>query len=502
MKNPTLYIFAGNIDINAIQEQILLMHGPDEVVFAHINKDSSIDAQIRIAKSNLQDLSTASTHLDVTRTNVYVVANAFEQDMKMHVEMLSIRLRQLIAEDFSSFYITLVALLNEANNALDYDEINRNTYKFLLMLTGETGFDRVFLLSNRNQWGQVNEANQKNVHKTIASLPFLNTASSYFNSAVTAKESKVSRVLFASAGVGSVHSADNTDDAGDFLTNGEANQYWHKLAHILEDECKLHRNVVEGNYLRTDELVDVFNGILGYDCNTFFSTVVADITSVASKPIASHKLKGLTVLEAENAIFGENIKEFMTRNYSDLAFYCGKVSSDILDLAPDKLKQLRLLVEEQATLHDMVAALDLEILNLKQDIMHRAQETVKFFATMYSVKETIGKYYASKLKLEILQERRHLVSEYLAKVSQFLDHMRSVIHALTALKLPEKIEMIPETLLQEAMENAGLNISLLRDDGLVHETHVLGTSESPVVLKVIGGFSLEDMIRYNAMRQL
>ena len=519
MQNPTLYVQINN-DIIIEAEKT---HPTGGVFFLHINDASDADNLIRESKAKLQS---AECELSIQRVNIYVIAHAHDPD-RLVVD-IGERLRILFAEDFANFHITLAVLLDESNKPdLDYETHNKTAFEFLTALTGHTAFDRIFLLSNRNEHGRIYASNHKEM--LLAYLPILHTTDSNFNEAVTAKAKVAGRVLFASAGVGVC------DEVKDENSN---NRKLHKLAQILEAEMTTDLQTRGDTCPKT----------------TVPKSIVADIGSVAAKPLSSLNLKGMTVKDAEYLLYGNSAANFFERNYAEgmiphlqehqnaadaerdmvhpnvvgagqetftpltvpnagrEAFtpltvpnarreaFTSFTTPNAETTHPETPLLLRDAISEEKQLALLLETLPTEISFLSQELSKKERTQLGFFRGVDVAKTAIGECYAIKYKIASLQTLLQKATLRHNSLFNYIGYMREVIESLKSLPVDPPPEIPQEILISQVQERAALNISLLRDDGLIHETHIFDETSRPVVLRLIGGFALEDLTRYNAMR--
>jgi len=237
------------------------------------------------------------------------------------------------------------------------------------------------------------------------------------------------------------------------------------------------------------------------------SKIVADVTSVAARPLSFFNLKGLSVKEAEQLLYGESALRFYEENYS-----VSLLDNSVLHSDNSNSLTLYKAVAEEKRLREILEELSYEKIQLSQEL---SQASIKTFSLtdilqmrtlslsrlVDHAKDAIGECYAIRQKLDWVNEMYSQVCTRHAILESYLGYMRDVIAALKGLPITPIIEESHEQLLIQAETRAILNISLLRTDGLIHEKYVLGDPSSLCILRIIGGFSLEDLTRYNSIRE-
>jgi len=469
VQNPTLYVQIGNakqIDITSLAEQT---HPPGGAICLHIGEP--MDKLIRGAKAGMQ--SCEISPLNAQRVNIYVVAIAHDPQAAQLIPIVGERLKAIFAED-STFHITLVVLLDESNepsrDGYEYEARTGATYEFLTSLTGDTAFDCIFLLSNRNELGRVNSANHESAHRLLAFLPLLHgLENSRFSESLTSKADEAGRVLFSSAGLGV------GEPAPDVNRN---NRILHNFAQMLELEIEAH-SVIASEAKQPGNDRAIYSNIISLPSKTLS---LSDI----------FYLRGATIAEAEALIFGDDAVNFFNKNYP---------SSSCSSLYPNTLP-LRDAVAEEKHLANLIEKTTSEISYLTNELSQKERTPVGFLRAIDNAKTIIGQIYAIKYRLAILQAACEKYQARHKQLYSYLQYIREVIATLKTLPIQPPAQATPELLLSKAQERAVLNISLLRHDGMLQESHIFDDLGNPCVLRLIGGFYLEDLTRYHTMRSI
>ena len=470
VQNPTLYVQIGNAKQIDITSQAGQTHPHGSAICLHI--DEPIDNLIRGAKAGLQSCEISS--LNAQRVNIYVVATAHDPQAAQLVPIVGKRLQAIFAED-SAFHITLVVLLDESNepgcDGCEYEARTGATYEFLVSLTGDTAFDCIFLLSNRNELGRV--AGHDNAHRLLTFLPLLHgLENSRFNETLTAKTGEAGRVLFASAGLGVGEPAPDVN---------KDNRMLHNFTQMLEWEMEVNTVIASQSTIACPPVIA--------------SEAKQSITSLPSKPLSfseTFSLRGATIAEAEAIIFGDSAASFFNKNYPLPP--CNSSFTNTLSL--------RDAVAEEKQLANLIAKTTGEISYLADELSQKERTPVGFLHAIDNAKTIIGQIYTTKYRLAALQAVCEKYQARHAQLHLYLQYLREVIATLKALPTQLPAQALPELLLSQARERAVLNISLLRHDGMLQESHVFGDLGNPCVLRLIGGFCLEDLTRYITMRSI
>jgi len=462
MKNPSLYVFVSSAkEMDKTAAMSLYLDSSEQ--------DQDLDRIIRTVKAEIQ--SGQAGDVGIQRINIYVIANAHEPkpNAGKFIKIVGERLKTLFSEDFVALHISLLVFLSESNEldagGIAYEARCRFSYEFLLNLTNQMAFDRIFLLSDRNEYGYVSPENHSNAYNAAMHLPFLPHESSKFEAIMNLMEGESGRVLFASLGFGAVEN--DEDDLPD-VSNAPY------LAKILEHELQ------RGKLNRT----------LGFEIDSV--QIISAITGVAANPATIVNFFGITLKEAENLLYGERICKFFEENYKTQTFNEEEV--DTLELS--------VLAAEDRQISQTLDGISERMRDLSYTLNEKQESPVRagLFHAIDKIKDAIGECYVIKYELAKLNFEKEKLTARQAKIKPYVEYMYNVVSALKALQSEPKREIPYEALLQQAKENAALNISLLRNDGLLFETHVLGDPVSPCVLRLVGGFALEDLTRFKAMQ--
>lgn len=452
MNCPTLYITLGGLCLQRIIKEATKTHQNGEFFALSLAQHNHIQALGEI-KAKIQKLH---THLSLTAINIYIATSAI--NYKENTLAICQSIQQIFMEDFNQVSINLVALLTETSEKMSHMSLKKRrnrTHRFLISLTGEHPFNHIFLLSDCNQKGQISPRNIKNAYKVLACLPFLQ--SSDFAQSMASKALYGKRVLFCTAGVGYAPTPP---------TNIHTKNHWEAFA----------------NHLNHSLIEFIHPDITPVKIDT--QPIAQAIAAAPAADILPHKLWGKTMAQGESALFGDTLPHFIASNFSYTS------PQVMLQGSIDKL------VVEKTRLQLHIAQLTTAIAKIKKNVENPSK--IKPFARISDIKLAIGKYHGLQFALGNLKNALDIYTQGYTQLHEFLQYLGHIASTLN--QLPQVATPSWEAQLAQAQESPWLNISLLRDDGLVREKIVVDAQGSPYVLHVAGGFYLEDLTRYQAMR--
>lgn len=466
--HPTLYVFAGEMNGGAgeITHRVERIHPLKSAFFLTLDGAGDDDATIRCKKAQIQ---LGEGGLNIKRVNIYVITQA--QNPWAVAKTCGQRLRAIFREDFAASVLTMTVLLNESNEGDDFEARNASTYKFLSGLAGEgvSIFDRVFLLSDRNENDIVSPLNRKNAYDLLAYLPMVQESCSYFDEVLAAKKRETERMLFASAGL----AMDAACDEPAAMDSAALSRF----AQILQQSIDVPQDSEPIFFERNEHDI---------------SGIKRDITSVAATSLKGWNLLGLCLDAAEDALFGDGAARFFAQNHGAFEEPQQAVSSKM---------HLRLAAKQEMHLRQQIIELSSEISCLTQELSQKKNaqcppKTLLLPGGIDHIKDQIAECYAITYQISRMKAEHSAMCARHQQLKSYIEHIRQVIEAIK--NLPPEEEKPTKPLAQ--LENeASINISLLRDDGLIREKYVLET-ESPCVIRLVGGFVLEDLSRYGVMR--
>jgi hypothetical protein len=196
---------------------------------------------------------------------------------------------------------------------------------------------------------------------------------------------------------------------------------------------------------------------------------------VAAKPLNFWELWGLTIGQAERRIFGKEAQRFFRRTYA----------SDTPETNEPQKMPLAQLAAREAELQATISAAEDKLHNLRIRLSQAENTTIRPFTNLDYVKSKIGEVYELKLETETLETRLEATQNEHSRITSYLYYVRGLTSELKALP-----EIPPPT---DDPPHAPLQISLLRNDDLLHEDHNLQAANSnPCLLRIIAGFALSD----------
>lgn len=395
--------------------------------------------------------------LALARVNIYATVAAENPRAAELVETAGARLNSAFRENFAMVDMTLAVILSETN-AVETDFAARNaaTNKFLANFS-PGAFDRVFLISDKNERGEVLPESSKKISEIIAALPLLNETGSRFCEFLAAKAAASERPIFASAG---------------FWQNPppklEQNRDLHRLADAIESEFKSY----------AAEKIFSQNST-GYRLTPV--ELAKNIASVAAKQLRPWHLWGRTVKEAENLLFGDAAEKFFEKNYSRENSSCEFESTK---------KTLREAACEERNFLRKIEETEKIICAARDEIEQIETATCRVKHGVDYVKTKIGEAYAARYELEAARADYANLSAEHAHLKARLDYLRGAARRLKALPTTAPPQETPTD------AHAPIAISLLRDDGLIRESHIIpDESGNPRLLRLIGGFTSADLVR-------
>jgi hypothetical protein len=360
-------------------------------------------------------------------------------------------------------------ILRESNDVSDadaggFDERNASMLKFLTALAeNKTLFNRIFLLSDKNEYGEVLPSSFANICATAAALPLLNDMDSHFNEIMAAKIAE--QGVFASAGFWQKPQSRTAE-----------NRELHKLAETMEKELAQGESTAAFSSTSVDNLSPIEPD--------HSEKIANNVTSAAAKPLRAWNLWGIKIKDAEILLYENEAKNFFEKNYSRRA----KEPTPLEN--PEKMP-LSEVSEKEKHLREAISKLTRVSVSLSDSLKQTESLQVKFPQSVDYVKDKIGECYALRFKLQSLSHEQARLKAEQSCLEAHLNYTRETIKSLKKLPISDPPE--------QPMGEAPIAISLLRNDGLIHESHVIkNAADEDCLLRVIGGFGLRDLSRRNA----
>jgi len=415
-----------------------------------------LERDIRTKKADMQN------YISAGRMDIFIVTDANEPDIMTLIKSVGETAREIFTEDFIVVKVNLLIFITEANEPIEDYAIRANTtYNLLVDLTAPYAFDIIFLLSDRNELGVVNAGNHIKACNGISALPSVLKKSDFYENMMQAAAAR-GRVLFASLGFGEV-------------------------------DCKIHEEYVPDRALALN-LAEILENAISTPNEEHFIDISIPISehemqraiaANVANPISVHSLIGTNLAQVEEMLFEHRAFAFYKENfYITPSVY--NPSTILLSSLPARLK----------TLSGTIAIL-LECINIERRALEeKVNKPLRFslYKGIDNAKCEIGSHYYKKFSIEYLEKKLAYLNTEKEEISSFLDSVTMTIDALKEIPPVSKIDLLPQ-----AEKNAALNISLMRNDGLIFEEVTLGMPEFPSVLRIVGGFVPEDLTRFNAM---
>jgi len=424
-----------------------------------IDSDNLTEEIIRTKKAHMQSNTPAE------RVDIFAVADANEAGIIPLIKTAGEKLRAVFAEDFIIVKINLLVFITESNEPIDnYPLRAKRTYDLLVHLTAPAAFDAIFLLSDRNELGVVNKENHTKACNGIDKLPLVLKQSDFYENMHQMAAAR-GRVLFASLGFGEVPEENEPKE----IFNRDTALH---LAKILETEL---------NVQKKENTIDITLPITRGEMQRA-------ITAVAANHVPAYRLKGASLEQAEDMLFGSGASTFYKKNIN--------IQNEEVEISTTLLRDL---AARQQYLSSTFVFLGESIRSLKNSLSEKKEHTVStgFFQGIDKIKDAIGAYYYEKLQLDYLEKKQEGLTLEYEKISPFISTIHQIIDTLS--NTPPSTKKTKPASPEIAKENACCNISLLRNDELIFEEFELGTTERPEVLRLIGGFVPEDLTRFGAM---
>jgi len=443
--HPTLYIFiegAGRI-VSEIAERT---HPKDGMFSVQLNDGDDFERLLRNVKVNIQQNPGG---LNIKRVNIYVVASAQSPpELVCHAGQAA---KKLFSRDFSSYYITLAALLSETSAEDDYESRFEKNRKFIAAAECWSGvYNSVILLSDRNENGVITPANLQNGYEALAHLPLLQN-SSVFQQQMAAKSTAMGRLLFTTLGFASFAPPEENG-----LTISMKNTLL-KLAQHIEANLTHSEASPPPTHNQTTE------------------NIASHIISVAAKPLSRWQLLGHSLKDAERLLYNDRCATFYEENFTPPP----------PEPPTHTTLPLSQLAEKESQLRQQIASLESLTASLKSQLESKKTTSIGLFKNVDDIKNMIGDYYTTQHQLDIATTQLSTHTSTHKLIHEYLTNLHQVVTT---------IKSLPTTKPAPIKEpQAPLNIALLRDDGLIHEKHTLTLPNASYILRLAGGFTPQDL---------
>ena len=398
--HPCLYIAVGELGLEYIASPAaFVLHTVDE-------------AAVRGVKACIQ---ANDAGLDLRRLHVYVVA-----DSCVDVGLLShgaAMLRRQLLGDFPSVGLYLCVMLWGAGNGAD-------------LASAAPLYDRCYLLCDRNEYGEVNQASRKASLLLLNYLPLTHQPSSQFDEVLSAKSMSEKRPLYVSAGYARL------EKPHDAIYAAIRYAVQVRLAEDLE--------AVLGDAVVLDYCGEGAGGYAEPELDAVLEKIVRDIASVPSRPVPGRSLRGLTIQAAEAQLCGDAAARFYEANYEH---YAKLDESGRLLIAPTQTsngdvgaisnRPHHCEALNPATLIQETHRLSIAISSLSKAITHHTHQLSNKYKTKWQgwffqkpIKIKIGEAYAIRCKLDRLQQAHTQLTAQYNQTQTYIKNIRQLISNL------------------------------------------------------------------------
>jgi hypothetical protein len=443
--HPVLYVFLGGARCLAheIQARAQEVHPCGGVFFLSLPEGEGDTRRAAITvKARIQQNEAG---LNLKRVYIYIVAQGHRPEAGAGLQSFANTLRTVFAEDFTVPDLSLCVLLRESLEPSDRYEARASAISRLLSNLAEASalYDRVFLLSDRNETGALHPAHWPLIYEAVARLPLTHSTPSRLYGMLDAKKTAEGRPLFLSAGI----------NPAEALPPSEADP---SVANAHPPEA-----------VPTAPIPD--------------HVIIGGIQSVAARPLNIFHFYGLTLAEAEAALFGDGAARFFESNYLSR---CG---AGAIAPCPD----------DNALSHQIAL------------LSHRLETALAAPCKAWhvaAIKRKIAGAYALRYRLHLLQaaqaartrqneaerakEERTRQGE--ARYRESLSRLRTAPMPPCAISLVRYDGLLREDFIFAAADCEGLFQS--------HHTHFIPAPGAPCVLRVLGGFPMEALTRHGVLQ--
>jgi len=542
--HPVLYTFIGGSEIYTNVKKIAESTWASPSVFSlhvkHLADLEHLANDIRVKKAEIQ---MNENELDLQAVDIYVVVEAIYPDALVLSERVGRCLNTLFAEDFISHRLSMALLISESNKHPDYEKNNMITYAFLSSLGSLECYGRIFLLSDRNELGVVSQDNFWRNCDALAHLPLVNA--SHFDEISEKMRNANQTKILASIGIwrgdsgqGNISAPVIAEDTASEIEPVPFSEFM-AIAQLLEENLN---NPVHNLEILLPEINE---------------DIAKDIMSVASNLIDPSVLAGKCMKQTEVLLFGHDARDFYQRNYyqpeiekfmahtegsynpAEIAVPLSQIAGErkyldaILPILAKEISETKCIIKSLQNEHvSAIPPLQNLIGKCKQFLFaiankltnaHAADAPINIdfsHSSIIEAKQKIVEYYALEHKLLCLELIQKKNTE---KQKQFVDYLENIENTIQKIKSvqppPEDIQFLEceqsiqtstlndqrneaQSILASAIlhEKVPLAISLIRNDALIHESHLIETANHCAILRLIAGFAPEDLTRYPVIR--
>lgn len=415
IRHPSLFVFVGDCDeaysCICTQTREIFTGG---VFFLRLFTEGAASADTASAEAAAVEAERAirtvkteiqrnENHLNIKRVNIYVITQASCPHSEW-TEIAGKRLKDIFIEDFSIVHTTLFLLLSESNR---WEDFERRSALSLRMLRAVEDFQRqtalfnlVFLLSDRNENDVVSDENRQNNYQIITHFHGLTHAESRFEDSLQKKSMDAGTPFFVTAGMARLEKPNEAIAYAVFR---------HVFETLLAKWKERAASVDPGNPpVAVDVLMQQI--MVKMPENVPPEKLIRDMMSVASRETAVRALRGRTLREAEDLLFGEGAARFFEKNYSAAQLVNTEEAYEIVaaHLARSAEGPYGMAVCESYIPADSVNTLEQHIEQKEQEIALRYQKGCGSLLLQGTdaVKRMVAEVYAERYALERLRAAR------------------------------------------------------------------------------------------------
>jgi len=418
LKNPIVYLLSEESE-EIIQNTKRTL--PEDAVFI-IQSPAAVTEAIKKIQAN-------PAKLNLTRVNIYALNTPPAE---------ATELRKAFVKNFHTVNLTLTSTTSNILKTLS---------------ESDNPYDQIFVLTPKNEFGEILPTAHQTISETIAALPLLHTTHSTFNEAISTRMKE--KITLSSAGFWQPPPSQI-----------EENLALHKLAGEMEEELLrpwgLSPQYPHKPLKRLDPNFDICGCIAG----------------VAARPLRFWDLVGKTLLEAENLLFGEEAKKFFVKNFF------GEVDAHREEGVSLETMALNEVAVREKHLREAIETMAQQAHHLTEALQKAESTVVKITHSVNYVKTKIGEAYVIRHQLQQTKVAQSYLTTQHTRLQNHLTATREKIKAYKA--LPTEAPSIP-------LGEAPISISLLRDDALLREDHTIKNAKGELCrLRLVGGFGLND----------
>jgi len=373
------------------------------------------EPSIRSIKAHIQANDVC---LNLMQVYIYIIATA--QSTATDIATIVANLREAFICDFVSVGLYLCVFTAD----------KMPVCASLVGLISPDIFSRIYILSDHNEYGEVNATNRETNIKLLAYLPHTHSPRSDFDQVLTAKSLSENRPAFVSVGFSQ-------------LAKPTASIYA-AVRRVVEIHIAqlLEAAIVAPTYLAHDAPADIQN-VHKYINN--MDKLVKDFTSIPSRP--TRTMHGKTVQAAEALLFGDDAMKFYRSNYTPRDSISEMIelvkeffpinnmacSADYMeDLTPTNATTKEQYVTSLLSVVSRLVSILEGELSAKNNTVYRAWPFAK------PIKKHIGEAYAILKAHDQINALMGCLAAWQKHIASYVHSIRKIIERLNAQEAPTK----------------------------------------------------------------